>query len=103
MSEPEEGTTCFLCGDPAKCQKTDGHNRRLYDCSSQSCGEYEISLAAKERLKNPTDKAKVSAEVHCIKNQDPDKILVITVDPKTHDLDFKVVPRSEVYARISHP
>lgn len=71
---------CFLCNANARWQESEGGRRRHYLCSSPSCGEYEISLGAMERLKFDIEfRKRASAKASRIKN--PGLILEIRIHP----------------------
>jgi hypothetical protein len=84
---------CFLCQSPARCQETDHGTRRHYHCSSASCGEFEVSVAAMEQLEGNSafkrTASKIAAGV-----VDPGKILEIRMsDGPDTDLQVEVVGR----------
>jgi len=47
--------SCYLCNSDSNYIKTDHDKSRHYLCSNESCGEYEISLSAMERLIDNND------------------------------------------------
>jgi len=62
MSKHIYHAPCFLCQSPSRWKETDHANRRHYFCSSTSCGEYEISIAAMDRIENNPGFKRMAAE-----------------------------------------
>lgn len=93
MTSPTHVDPCFLCQSPARWHATDFGHRRHYLCSSATCGEFEISVAAMERLEG-NHQFKRTASTIAAGVADPGKILEIQVsdDPET-TLQVAVVNR----------
>lgn len=51
MSNQSTAGACFLCEGDSRYKETDYGSRRAYNCSNPDCGDYQISYAAMERLK----------------------------------------------------
>ena len=93
MSNPVEEKDCFLCAaSGARTQKADGGNVERFLCAA--CGDYDIVGRARTRLGNNADlKARASAEAKRICTAEPDKVLVISVDPEADEVTFMARPR----------
>ena len=84
---------CFLCQSPARCEVTGFGHRRHYLCSSASCGEYEVALAAMEQLQGNTQFRRTASAI-AAGVADPGKILEIRVsDGPEKTLQVEVVNR----------
>lgn len=70
---------CFLCDCAARWQESDAGARRHYLCTSPSCGEYEISLRAMERVKS-NGEFKRRAAAMASRVAGPDLIVEIRID-----------------------
>ena len=79
MSNQDIEAKCFLCGHNAVYNETDYANRRFYQCTNPSCGEYEISRTAMHRLKNSNEFKEIAIR-KANKCLDTNEILEIIVD-----------------------
>src|SRR6266581_5466854 len=94
MSNPIAEKDCFLCGaSGARTQSADGDNAERFLC--MACGDYDIvGSRARTRLENDAAlRAHASAQARCVRASEPDKILVISVDPTTDEADFRTRAR----------
>ena|SRR3990172_1314538 len=94
MGTEKVETHCFLCGAVAQCRDTDHGNRRHFRCTSQKCGEYEISHTAMGRLDTSADFKHEASKAIC-QLRDPDQIYEIVFDSTTKQVSGKVVPRRQ--------
>jgi hypothetical protein len=85
--------TCFLCHSPARWVETRLGNRRHYQCSSDACGEFEVSLPAMTQLEDNLA-FKRTASAIAARLVDPGKILEIKM---TEGLDAQ--PEVQVVKR----
>ena len=93
MTSPTHVDPCFLCQSPARWHATDFGHRRHYLCSSATCGEFQVSVAAMEQLQDNAQ-FKRTASAIAAGVVDPGKILEIrlSADP-ARTLQVEVVNR----------
>src|SRR3989442_14163879 len=93
MSNPIEEKDCFLCAaSVARSQKAEGGNVERFLCAA--CGDYDIVGRARTRLANNADlKTCASVKAKSIRAAEPDKVLVVSVNPATDKVIFTARPR----------
>jgi hypothetical protein len=93
MSSSVEEKACFLCGGLARSQRADAGKVERFLCSSEACGDYDISDTAKAHLVKPPElKAKILAEAKWVRASEPQKVLEIKIST-TLELPFRVRER----------